>query len=126
MKCEKCGEEMVCGKVVFSNGGISLKSILCSPVAAFYAGNDLIDSRIADSSEGWYCGNCGVFTATFDVKRQDGSRPVFGNGLDLDLDDSIDRLPQKQCPDCGSSIDIDYPKCPDCGYSFGEDNGYND
>ena len=29
-----------------------------------------------------------------------------------------EHLPQKECPDCGLSIDFDYPKCPCCGHVF--------
>ena len=29
-----------------------------------------------------------------------------------------EELPGKQCPDCGLSIDFDYPKCPCCGHEF--------
>ena len=29
-----------------------------------------------------------------------------------------EELPEKQCPQCGLSIDFDYPKCPCCGHEF--------
>lgn len=27
-------------------------------------------------------------------------------------------LPQKICPECGTSHDFDYPKCPHCGHDY--------
>jgi len=27
-------------------------------------------------------------------------------------------LPQKNCPQCGTRHDFDYPKCPACGYDY--------
>jgi DNA-directed RNA polymerase subunit RPC12/RpoP len=29
-----------------------------------------------------------------------------------------DELPQKTCPQCGSTHDIDFPRCPNCNYKY--------
>jgi len=31
---------------------------------------------------------------------------------------SYDELPQKTCPICGSTHDIDFPKCPNCNHRY--------
>jgi DNA-directed RNA polymerase subunit RPC12/RpoP len=33
-------------------------------------------------------------------------------------DESEERLPQKQCPNCGKMHDFDYPKYPYCKYDY--------
>ena len=33
-------------------------------------------------------------------------------------DSGDDRVPQKQCPNCGKRHDFDYPRCPFCKYSY--------
>jgi len=52
----------------------------------------------------------GIFTHTKTVG--------FAGRYKADLDESIDRLPFKICPECGVKMDIDYPRCPECGLVF--------
>ena len=33
-------------------------------------------------------------------------------------DGEEDKMPQKQCPNCGKWHDFDYPKCPFCKYNY--------
>lgn len=33
-------------------------------------------------------------------------------------DTDADELPQRKCPDCGTTHDFDYPKCPVCKHDY--------
>lgn len=115
MKCDICGCEMSKGNTYLGISGFGNKSLLHT-VASFRINDNLICESTENKLKGWYCPSCEKFIAVFDVETQYG----FEEGFDMDLDEDIDSLPQKCCPNCGESIDIDYPKCPECGYDFGE------
>lgn len=116
MKCEYCGREMKKGKVNLRIGGIGKRGFFLHTIAAFCINNNVICENTDNEVQGWYCPSCEKFIAVFDAETQYG----FEEGFDMDLDEEIDSLPQKCCPNCGEDIDIDYPKCPECGYDFGE------
>ena len=120
MLCQKCQGNMRYGKAVFSKGGASLTDMLTAPKAEFYVNNYRIDRCTVSCQEGWYCGNCGIFTVEFDVRKQTDSMPLYENGFDSNFDENIDDISDMVCPSCGASIDIDYPRCPECGCIFDE------
>ena len=80
----------------------------------FYDGNDKICETPVDSTLGYYCSECGLMLGVFPVTHPTG----FAGRFNENIDDSIDVLPQKKCPECGAEIDMDYPRCPFCGYIY--------
>lgn len=67
-----------------------------------------------ESTLGYYCPECGLLVGVFPLTHPLG----FAGKYRQDLDDKVDKLPKKVCPECGSEIDEDYPKCPICGYTY--------
>ena len=112
MICEKCGTEMVRGYVSFPQD-FHHPLISCNDLE-FYVDDHKLDSLHAKSANGWYCIECGKFLAEFSIKPN----AIYEDGFDMDFDDETDMLPQKNCPECGAQVDIDYPKCPGCGCRF--------
>ena len=102
------------GKVTFRCGGLGTPSLLDVPTADFKADGKAIDTLSLGIHDGLYCPSCGQFTVAFNLKKN----VLFEKGFDMEFDEDIDCLPQKSCPQCGESIDMDYPKCPECGYDF--------
>jgi rubredoxin len=84
------------------------------PVAAWYENGEKICETSLDSTLGFYCPECGTMTGIFRYTKPVG----FTGRFKSDLNDDIDKLLKKSCPDCGRSLDIDYPRCPECGYIF--------
>ncbi|MBQ8297968.1 MAG: zinc ribbon domain-containing protein [Ruminococcus sp.] len=109
------------GKVSFRAGVFGATGLLNVPAADFTVDNTLVDTLSLSSHTGCYCPKCGKFTLSFNLRKN----AVFEDGFDMDLDDELDCLPQKSCPDCGEAIDFDYPKCPGCGYRFDENEENN-
>ena len=107
---------MTKGKVNFRTGGIGKRGLFIHTIADFCINDNVICESTEEEVSGWYCPDCGKFIAIFDVEKQFG----FEEGFDMELNEDIDCLPQKSCPQCGETIDIDYPKCPECGYNFEE------
>ncbi len=104
------------GRVDFKIGGIGKQGFFLHTIADFSINGKIICESTENEVAGWYCPDCGKFTAIFKAEEQLG----FEKGFDMEFDEDIDCLPQKSCPGCGESIDIDYPKCPECGYDFNE------
>lgn len=104
------------GTAYFSSRSYDLDLLKPFPKIDFCVGDVTVDCRDVNQQDGWYCTECGIFTLSFIIKKHG----VFEEGFDMDLDEEIDSLPQKCCPECNENIDIDYPKCPECGYDFGE------
>ena len=110
-----CGKPMFRGRFVMEKRGISGKgSSLVYPVAAFYNGNDMICETPVDSTLGYYCSECGLMLGVFPVTHPTG----FVGRFTEDINDKIDILPRKICPECGAEIDVDYPRCPFCGHIY--------
>ena len=118
MLCRRCNGNMQYGKAHFSRNSASLTDILFGTKVEFTVNNYTVDNCSVTSQDGWYCGRCGIFTVEFDVREQNNAMPLYENGLDSDFNEEIDDIPDKSCPDCGASTDIDYPRCPECGYIF--------
>lgn len=116
MICEKCGVLMKEGKVSLGTGCSIASGLVGNPAALFMCEGTVIDSLGGGSYDGFYCPVCGEFSVSFRIKKN----VLFEKGYDMELDEDIDCLPMKNCPECGESIDIDYPKCPECGYRFEE------
>lgn len=122
MLCQKCQGNMQYGKAFFSKCGASLTDVLFGTKVEFTVNNYTIDQRSVTCQNGWYCGKCGIFTLEFDVRKQNNAMPLYENGLDSDFNEEIDDIPDKICPHCSASIDIDYPRCPECGCVFDQND----
>lgn len=110
-----CGKEMIKGRFKIEKRGIPTKgSFMIYPVSAFYDGDVKICEVPIDTTVGYYCSECGMLIGVFPVTHPTG----FAGKFNQDIDDRIDILPQKECPDCNAHIDLDYPRCPFCGYIF--------
>lgn len=105
---------MKIGKFKVSVHGIATLSGYAYPTVAWYDGDELVCESDKSETMGFYCKDCGVMMGVFFGGAQVG----FPEELRQDLDDSIDVLPKKECPECGTELDIDYPRCPECGYVF--------
>lgn len=116
MICDNCKCKMLQGTAYFSSRSYDFDLLKPAPEIEFCVGDVTVESFNAKQREGWYCPECGIFTLSFYIK----THAVYEEGFDMDLDEELDALPQKTCPQCGESIDIDYPKCPECGFSFSE------
>lgn len=110
-----CGKQMIQGKFVMEKQGIPTRgSSLIYPVATFYSDGEKLCECPIDSTIGYYCPECGMMIGVFPVTHPKG----FAGRFNADLDDKVDSLPKKICPDCGTEIDMDYPKCPVCGFIY--------
>ncbi len=81
---------------------------------SWYEGDNLVSESETTDTTGFFCQDCGITIGVFFNSRQVG----FTSDYNQNLDDEVDKLPAKLCPECGSEIDIDYPRCPECGYIF--------
>lgn len=109
------------GTAYFSSRSFDLDLFKPAPEIDFCVGDITVDTSNVKQHDGWYCAECGRFDLSFSIKKYG----VFEDGFDMSYDEEIDTLPQKNCPECGENIDIDYPKCPECGYDFVKINGVN-
>ena len=110
-----CGKPMIKGVFKIEKRGIPTKgSSLIYPVSTFYDGNEMICEVPVDATLGYYCPECGLLLGVFPLTHPTG----FAGKYKVDLDDDIDILPKKSCPECGAEIDVDYPRCPFCGYVY--------
>ena len=115
MICGRCGSLMVQGEFSMQKDGIGRKGgAIIYPVAVFYKDKEMICEAEGENTLGYYCPECGMLVGVFPLTHPTGFVGKYGH----DLDDNVDKLPMKHCPECGSDIDIDYPKCPVCGYQF--------
>ncbi|MBQ1519330.1 MAG: zinc ribbon domain-containing protein [Ruminococcus sp.] len=115
MICGRCGTPMVQGDFAMQKDGIGRKGgAFIYPVAVFYKDNEMICEADGESTLGYYCPECGLLIGVFPLTHPTG----FAGKYHQDLDDKVDKLPKKSCPECGSEIDVDYPKCPVCGYIY--------
>ena len=110
MICGMCGKRMKVGKfkVETHSTGYAYSTV------SWYEGNELVFESPQTETTGFFCEDCGIAMGAFFRGRQVG----FTSEYAQDLDDEIDTLPKKYCPECGEEIDIDYPRCPDCGHIF--------
>ena len=115
MICGSCGRRMKIGKFKISVHGIATISGYAYPKAEWYDGDNLVCETDVNETMGFYCDGCGVMLGVFFRNRQVG----FTSEYSQDLDDRVDHLPKKECPDCGAELDIDFPRCPECGFIFG-------
>lgn len=114
MICGRCGNEMHQGEFAMEKDGVGRKGAFIYPVAAFYNGKEKICEAVGESTLGYYCAECGLLIGVFPITYPVG----FIGKYDKNLDDNIDVLPKKNCPECGAEIDIDYPRCPVCNYDY--------
>lgn len=114
MNCRRCGGKLKQGHAYFSSRSYDFDLLNPAPEILFCVGETEADTLNVRQQEGMYCPECGTFTMTFNIKKH----AVFEDGFDMELDENIDCLPQKSCPQCGADVDIDYPKCPECGSDF--------
>lgn len=105
---------MKIGKFRVSIHGMASIKGYAYPQVGWYDGDELVCESEDTETTGFYCDSCGVMLGVFFRGKQVGFTEEFRH----DLDDSIDILPKKTCPDCGAELDIDYPRCPECGYLF--------
>ncbi len=106
MICGMCGRRMKIGK--FSIMGTGSVRVLWSE------GDRTVGETYKTDTTGFFCENCGIIVGVFLGVKQVG----FTSDYNSDIDDGIDILPKKRCPDCDTELDIDYPRCPECGYVF--------
>ncbi len=115
MICGRCGNKMIQGEFTMEKDGVGRKgAAYIYPVAAFYNGEKKLCEAAGESTLGYYCAECGLLVGIFPLTYPIG----FAGRFDQELNDEIDVLPKKRCPECGSEIDVDYPKCPFCDYIF--------
>ena len=110
MICGMCGKRMKIGKFVINTHSTAH----AYSTVSWYEGENLVGTVNASETTGFFCQDCGIIMGVFFRARQVG----FTSDYNSDLDDKIDSLPKKICPECGLEIDIDYPRCPDCNYLF--------
>lgn len=106
MICANCGKEM--------REGIFKVFSTRETFIYFSLNGETICSATQKSTTGFYCPECDILIGAFKKTKPVGFMPEYNNAFD----DEIDCLPQKTCPDCAKSIDIDYPVCPECRYKF--------
>ena len=104
MICGTCGKRMRAGKFK----ALTMQS---HPTMGFFEGDKLVATSDEAETLGFYCPDCDVMLGVYFRSKIYN----FPSGLDQDLDDAIDTLPKKVCPECGLRLDIDYPRCPECG-----------
>jgi hypothetical protein len=114
MDCMNCGKPMVPGEFRMEQHSTDKGIYYAYPMAAWYQDGVKYCETPQRSAFGFYCPDCGVLAGVFRY-----TKPVnFFGTFNADLDDTVDVLPQKQCPECEQRFDIDYPRCPYCGYVF--------
>ena len=114
MICGSCGKRMKIGKFTVTVNGVGAMSSYAYPNISWYEGDKLVAETNKTETPGFFCQDCGIITGVcFNVKQVG-----FTKDYDFDLDDNIDKLPKKSCPECHTELDIDYPRCPECGYVF--------
>lgn len=114
MICGQCGSRMLQGEFRMEQRSIDSGIYRAYPVAAWYENGEKIFETPINRTLGFYCAECGAMVGIFTRTKPVG----FAGRYKADLDDSIDRLPYKICPECGLKMDIDYPRCPECGLVF--------
>lgn len=77
------------------------------------------DDKLQLGQTGWILGDISnLISGALDVSiytcKECGKIEFFQRHED-NIEDQID---QKQCPNCGKTHDIDYPKCPFCKYNY--------
>ncbi len=114
MICGICGRKMLEGEFRMEQRSVDSGIYRAYPVAAWYEKGEKICETPINRTLGFYCSECGAMVGIFPYTKPVG----FTGRFKADLDDSIDRLPYKICPECETKMDIDYPRCPECGYIF--------
>ena len=114
MICGSCGTRMKIGKFVVGVHGVGAMSSYAYPNISWYEEDKLVAETDKAETAGFFCQDCGIISGVFFNVRQVG----FTKDYDYDLDDNIEKLPKKTCPECSIELDIDYPRCPECGYVF--------
>lgn len=114
MICGGCGKRMKIGRFRVGIHGFATLNSYNYTTVSWYDGDQLVCESDQSDTMGFYCPDCNVMMGVF----VGGDQVGFPAELRQDLDDSIDVLPKKTCPECGTELDIDYPRCPECGYVF--------
>ncbi len=114
MICGICGQRMKAGTFRVSIHGIGSIKSYTYPMVSWYEGDNLVCETDRHITTGFYCPRCNIMMGVFLGPKIVG----FTEEFNQDLDDNIDSLPKKNCPECGTSVDVDYPRCPECGYVF--------
>ncbi|HRR76256.1 MAG TPA: zinc ribbon domain-containing protein [Ruminococcus sp.] len=114
MICGFCGKPMLQGDFKIEIHSTDKGIYKSYPVSVFYQGDKQLCETPLDRTLGFYCPECGAMAGIFRY-----TKPVnFAGSFNADLDDKVDVLPRKKCPECGCEMDIDYPRCPECGFEF--------
>lgn len=112
MVCIKCRKPMIMGE--FKIEQCNMGNSLSYPMATWHRNGVKYCETPQSSTLGFYCADCGMMAGIFQY-----TKPVnFIGRFGASLDDKIDVLPVKKCPECSAEIDIDYPRCPNCGYIY--------
>lgn len=114
MICGSCGKRMKIGKFRVSVHGTGSLKGYTYPTVGWYDGDRLVLESDKTETMGFYCMDCNVMLGVF----FGGEQVSFPDEINQDLDDNIDVLPKKLCPECCTELDIDYPRCPECGFIF--------
>lgn len=115
MICGRCRRPMIQGDFKMEQHSIDKGIYYAYPMAAWYKDGTKYCETPQDSTLGYYRPDCGLLVGVFTTTRPTGG---FVGKFAADLDENVDILPSKICPDCGMEMDIDYPRCPTCGYVF--------
>lgn len=114
MICGFCGKPMLQGEFRIEMHSTDKGLYKSYSVSAFYQNGTQYCETPLDKTLGFYCPECGAMAGIFRY-----TKPVnFAGSFNTDLDDKIDVLPRKKCPECDCEMDIDYPRCPECGFEF--------
>lgn len=114
MICGVCGKPMHFGEFRMEQHSIDNNSYNAYPVASWYKEGQKFCETSLNITPGFYCSECGVLVGIFRYTKPVGFIGRFAENLD----DDIDILPKKVCPECSAEMDIDYPRCPECGLVF--------
>ena len=114
MICGKCGKPMRAGEFRMEQHSTDNGIYHSYPMATWFENGTKYCETPQDSTLGYYCTDCGMLIGVFPY-----TRPVnFIGKFNQNLNENIDILPTKICPECNREIDIDYPRCPYCGFIF--------
>ena len=115
MDCPFCGKEMEEGEIFLPLHGSAI---------ANYNGEVMWSGKSKNESSIRLGGKPAGFSRYYKANKCNECRKLIMD-IVLPEDTEIDKM---TCPNCGASIDADYPKCPECKYDFyeGSDDKYDE